>query len=269
MSTQTDTLIQDLRKYDLSQEEAQVYLHLLKSFFSTALQISKEMHIGRTKVYRILDKLINLRLVEKKMSDRGLTFGAADPHRLTQIAERHELEALGLKHSAHTLIKQLEAIQKESPIQSKVLYYEGHRGLEQVTYNTVHAKDMLRVYEVSHMSDFLDEDYAEKIREMYVERKIHTHDLTNKSSFSGFTDVHELIKSLSKFRHIDPKILDIQFEVLIYNDVYATYTYTNGEIFCVEIYNEQLASMQKQIYDSVWGIATPMKFTDKRGAASL
>lgn len=266
MSDQTDTFSTLLASYGLTQEESLIYIDLLKNSFSTALAISRRLHIGRTKVYRIVDTLKKKRLVEEKLGDRGLEFGAANPHRLEQLASEKEVQAKVLLQNSHLLATQLEKL--VAPFQrSKVLYYEGQDGLEQVSYNTTHTKGIMRVYEFAHMSDFINKNLAEKIREKYVERNITTYDLTNQESFPGFTDVHKHIESLSQFRYIDSSVLEIKFETLIYNDVYATYTYSNDEIFCVEVYNEQLATMQKQIFDYIWKQAESMKFIDKRGAA--
>jgi hypothetical protein len=152
---------------------------------------------------------------------------------------------------------------------SKVLYYEGVEGLKQVSYNITKAQDSVRVFEMAHLSQFLPIAFAESIREKLVEHKITTLDLTNHKHLSGFTDITEMIERYSHYRYIDPKKLTIEFEVLIYNDVYATYTYQNETIFAVEIYNRELAAMQKQLFDFVWNQAQPMQFTDKRGAVSL
>jgi len=269
MSTQTDTFTHQLTHYDLSLEESTVYLHLLKNTFCTALLISRDLHLGRTKVYRILDRLAKINLVEEKLGDRGQEFGAASPQRLQQLATEKEQAAKDLAKNSQILVNQLEGLMPNTLKKSKVLYYEGKEGLKQVTYNTVHTKSVMRVYEVAHMSDFLDTDFSERIRQKYVENKIFTRDVTNKKSFQAFTNVAQYIKKHSEFRYISPQLLDIQFESLVYNDVYATYTYSGSEIFCVEIYNEQLAKMQKQLFDFIWAQATKLTFMNMQGATKI
>ena len=269
MSNQTDIYLQKLQLFNLDEEESSVYIYLLKNSFTTALQISRDLKIGRTKVYRILDKLQQSHLAEDKLGERGLEFGATNPHTLKQLAQERQKQAQSLINTSEQLAQELEKLIPNNIQKSKVLYYEGIEGMKQVTYNTTHAKGLLRVYEVEHMSSFLDEKFAEDIRRRYVENKIVTYDLTNKKTMKDFTSVHEYVKSFSKLRYIDPKDLKIQFEVLIYNDVYVTYTYTNEEIFCVEIYNPQLAAMQKQLYDVMWKQAVPMKYTSLRGEAHV
>ncbi len=270
MSEQTDNITNLLLPYGLSTDESRVYLFLLTHSSSTALSISRELKVGRTKVYRCLDKLKHAQLVQFQLDSRGLRFLATHPAKLEQLVIDKEQEVLSLKKSLPSLIQHLTKISSQSSnIGSKVLYYEGIEGLQQVSWNCLKAKKEIRVFEKEHISDFLPLDFSERFRTELVQRKITTLDLTNKPKFDGFTDVTELIEQFSLFRYIDPDKLRIDFEALIYDDVYATYTYHGSEVFCVEIHNAQLAHMQRQLFDFIWNEAVPMKFTDKRGGASI
>lgn len=270
MSDKTDNILNLVKPYGLSEDEGRLYLFLVKNGSQTALKISRELHLGRTKVYRLLDKLKEKELAEFRVEDRGLSFGATSPHKFQELVSLKERKVSSLKSNLPALTNSLiELTNKNKNDDSKVLYYEGVSGLKQVSYNATRAKGLLRVFEMEHLSDFLPKDFSEEIRKEFVENKVETRDLTNKVSFAGFTDVAELVNTYSKFRYIDPRLLKIDFEVLIYNDVYATYSYKNENIFCVEIYNKQLADMQKQIFDYIWAQAQPMRFVDHRGAARL
>lgn len=269
MSDQTDNLLNLVKPYGLSDEEGKLYLFLLQNGFSTALQTSRVLHMGRTKVYRLLDKLKAKELVEFKVEDKGMSFGATSPQKFQQLVAVQEQQTIGLKNSLPHLLQQLNQLTNHTATKSKVLYYEGVEGLKQVSYNITRAYDLLRVFEMEHLSEFVPVDFAEAIRQKLVDKKVMTYDLTNKTFFPGFTQVTKMIPNYSQFRHIDPQHLQINFEVLIYNDVYATYTYKDKNIFCVEIYNQQLAEMQKQLFDYIWSRAVPMKFLDKTGAASV
>ena len=269
MSDQTDNYISLLKPYDLSEEESRVYLFLLGTGFSTALNISRKLHLGRTKVYRLLDTLKKKQLVEFQVLERGMRFGATHPSKLQHLITEQEQKLEALKKNLPDLVSNLSHIIPQKNSDSKVLYYQGVEGLKQVSYNLTKAKDLVRVLEMEHLDAFLPEDFSENLRKEFVKHQITIHDLTNKTAFPAFTKVTELIKNYSQFRYINPKLLTINFEVLIYNDVYATYTYKDNEIFCVEIYNSQLAQMQKQLFDYIWSQAKPMKFVDEFGTAEV
>src|SRR3990167_7851344 len=269
MSDQADNLSNLIETFGLTDEESRLYLYLLQHGFTTALTLLRRSRMRRTQGYRILDLLKKLKLVEKKNYERGGKILAKHPSRLQQIVIEREQNVQALKKTLPDLISRLSTIMPASTEKSKVLYYEGIEGLEQVSYNIVHANGLLRVFEMEHLDNFLSFEFSESIRRRLVENKILTRDLTNKKQFPGFTDVADLVQQYSEFRYISPDKLKINFEVLIYNDVYATYTYKDKKIFCVEIYNEQLATMQKHIFDFIWAQAKPMKFVDMRGAARL
>lgn len=256
-------------QFGLSDDEARVYLLLLKEGFDTALSLSKKLQIGRTKVYRLLDKLMARELVEMKLDDRGMKFGAARPEKFELLLTEKELELQNLKSQLPGVIESLQSVALQASNESKVLYYTGVDGLKQVSFNSTRTRGILRVFEAEHMSEFIAPTIAEKIRQQYVDNHVFIRDLTNKTSGVGYTAVTELIKSHNEVRHISPTVLDIQFEALIYNDVYVTYSIKGNEIFCVEMYNQQLADMQKQLFDFVWDKAQKMKFVDDRGGVEL
>jgi len=269
MSVQSDNPLNLIKPFGLSSDEGRVYLDLLTSSFSSVLLISKRLHIGRTRVYRLLDKLRAKQLVEFKLDERGMKFGAATPQKFEQLLIEYEQKISSLRQSLPSLVEHLRKLRANLPHQSKVLYYQGIEGLKQVNYNLTKAEGLLRVFEMEHLSEFLPEKFSEEVRQTLVDRKVMTHDLTNKQSFPGFTNVKKMISNFSRFRYVDPNKLKINFEVLIYNDVYATYTYKDKDIFCVEIYNPRLAEMQKQLFDFVWNQAEEMEFTDLRGGARV
>ncbi len=269
MSEQADTISPLIQTFGLSAEESSVYLYLLKTGFSSALILSRQLSIARTKIYRLLDKLKSKGLIEQKLDDRGMRFGAVHPTVFKDIAAKQEEVSRTMLEQLPELTQKLEALMQSNQQDSKVLYYEGIEGLKQVSFNITKAVDSIRVFEMAHLSQFLPVEFAESIRAKLVEQKITTLDLTNHLKLPGFTDVTQMIEQFSQYRYIDPKKLTIEFEVLIYNNVYATYTYHNDAIFAVEIYNSQLATMQKQLFDFVWNQAQPMRFIEARGAAEL
>jgi hypothetical protein len=79
----------------------------------------------------------------------------------------------------------------------------------------------------------------------------------------------EMVDKYWEIRHIPAKQLKIKFEILIYNDVYVMYRYQGREIFCVEIYNQELTDMQRQIFEYMWAKARKFKVLNRQGEAVL
>ena len=85
MSDQTDTITSQLSRLGLTDEEARIYLYMAEKQAVTALEMSKYLHIGRTKVYRILDKLYSVGLTEQRLGPRGYLFEIKSPDFLQNI----------------------------------------------------------------------------------------------------------------------------------------------------------------------------------------
>jgi sugar-specific transcriptional regulator TrmB len=269
MSDQTDNLLSLIKPYGLSDEEGRVYLFLLEHGSSTALAVSRKLKIGRTKIYRLIDKLQDKQLVVTQIKERGMSFVANHPGKFEQLITEKKTKLKALETSLPNLITHLQSITSTSSQESKVLVLHGVEGLKQVSWNALRAKNFLRVYEMEHISDFLPTNFSEEFRQELVNKKVTVKDLTNKTHFEGYTQVKDLITTYSQVRHLDPNLIKIQFEVLIYNDVYATYTYKEKEIFCVEIHNHQLVQMQKQLFDFIWAQAKPMRYLDDTGKCEM
>lgn len=270
MSEKVDTTITLLTQFGVSELEARIYLEILSRRGDTALLISRHIKIARTKVYRILDNLIARGLVITRLGDRGARFTALAPDQLDLLLSDREHELDKLKASLPMLQSQLAelSLKGQSP-KSQVLYYHGKDGLKQVTYNSLKARGELLTYELSNMNAFMDQTEAEKLRERFVANQIKIRTLTNASTVEAYTDVSKLVEKYWEIRHLDPQNKPFQFEILIYNDVYCMYRYTGDEIFCVEIHSQELADMQRQLFEYLWSSARQFKILDNHGTAKL
>lgn len=269
MSDQSDILTRTLSTFGLRSEEVQIYLHLLGKGSLSALQISRNIHMARTRVYRLLDKLKAKGLVRETLDTLGLKFTATPYTQLELLLVEKESEMKALRESMPAVYEQISQLVASNQTESKVFYHHGIDGLKHVTWNSLEAKDTLRIYEkYDSMNAFLNPEFSEIVRAELVKRNVSTHQLTGLTHIQPYTQVTELIKKWD-VRYVDPALLAMKFEVLIYNDVYCMYQYGQGEEFCVEIHNTELASMQKQIFDYVWKTSKPMEKIGNRGEAKL
>jgi predicted transcriptional regulator len=178
------------------------------------------------------------------------------------------MERLGERLPA--VVEALEEMAVGQGYKSQVRYFAGVKGLEQITYNSLRAEGDLYIYEVNEsMNVFTSRQTAEKFRRILVERGIVTHQLTNLRETGEYTEVEEMVRDFWDVRHVDPEVLRIKFETLIYNDVVALYAVEGRGAFGVEIRNRSLAEMQVQIFRAMQQLATPMEKVGLRGAARV
>lgn len=268
MSEKVDTIISLLTQFGVSELESKIYLEILSGRGDTALLISRNLKLARTKVYRLLDNLLVKKMIVTRVGERGMRFVATPPDQLDFLLADRERELALLHQTFPKLQAELAGLNTTTP-KSQVLYYHGLDGLKQVTYNSLKAKEELLTYELSTMNAFLDQAEAEKLRTRFVDNKIKIRTLTNAVKVDPYTDVTDLVTKYWDIRHLDPRNKPFQFEILIYNDVYCMYRYTGDEIFCVEIHSQELADMQRQLFEYLWSGAKKFIILDSHGTARL
>jgi hypothetical protein len=198
-----------------------------------------------------------------------MRFVATSPDQLGFIVADKEHELDQLKSILPTLQSHLAALATQVPDSSSVLYYHGIDGLKQVSYNSLRAKGELLTYEIGTLDSFFTHEEAEKLRENFVANKIHIRTLTHLAQMEAWTDVTAMVEHYWAVRHLDPHNNPFQFEILIYNDVYCMYRYADNNVFCVEIHSQELADMQRQLFEYLWQAAKPLKILDSHGTAKL
>lgn len=189
-----------LKPFGLSEEEARVYLHLLAKGVKSALELSRELKMARTNVYRYLEKLIEKGLVQQKLSKQGKSFRASSYKQLEMLIIEKEQEVDLLKRVSPVVFQQLASLQMSGEEKTKILYYEGLDGLKQITWNSTEARGELFIFEIKDMSVFLDYGIAEEVRKEFVRNKVFIKELTNLKKVPPWTKVEELPKEYWQVR---------------------------------------------------------------------
>jgi sugar-specific transcriptional regulator TrmB len=260
-----------LEMYGLGDTEARIYIYLLRqSGELSVLQIARALKLGRTPVYNALGRLEQKNLVARTITENGHNYTSTSPDNLERYWHGKTIAMERLGSQLAPVINCLEGLTATHGYKSRVDYFTGRQGLEQITYNSLRAQSDLYIYEVAtDMTVYARQDVAESFRQILVDRQITTHQLTNFTEFKDFTDVEEMVANFWDVRYIDPDILKINFEMLIYNDVCALYSIEGNDAFGVEIHNPNLAQMQKQIFKAMQHLAQPMTKEGSRGKVYL
>ncbi|MFA5828619.1 MAG: helix-turn-helix domain-containing protein [Candidatus Shapirobacteria bacterium] len=270
MSEQADKIYQLLKPYGLDQEESNIYLYLLEKGSTSALGISRELGVARTKVYRILDRLIENGMVVSQVASSGFKFVASEPLKLQMELTRREGELVGLRKNLPDLVEMLETRSMAGVAGSKILYYRGQKGLSQVNWNLLNARGEFLSYEVATADAYIPQEEAEKLRKELVKRKIVIRTLTNKTLIEPFTKVVEMVENYWQVRYIPKEIVDVRMDIFIYNNIMAVCHYLEKkDVFCMEMINEPMVEMQKQIFENLWSQAKIMEIKNSNGAAEV
>lgn len=249
-----------LKRLGISNKGAALYIELCRVGPTTALKLSKALDLPRTQVYRELEELQEITLVSADKLSYGTLFHALPLENVEGILETRMSTTEALSKDLPLMSQIMRIIAGSQGEQATVRHYYGKAGLRQANWNLTKAQREFRVFETRHLNQHLDTEFARRCRERCIERKLYSYDLTNEREHR-LKDLEPVDLSRAKLRYIDPAILDIRFEMYIYDNVVALLDYSERHGMAVEIHHSHVSAMMKQLFDAVWKLAEDVVLT--------
>jgi HTH-type transcriptional regulator, sugar sensing transcriptional regulator len=119
-----EPLIVALKKLNLTEKEAQVYLALLELGPSTPYKIAKRSRLKRPTAYVIAEELVEKGLIVQMTGEKQKMYIARSPESYIEDIEKRV-------HEARKVVPELLAMQRKGSDKPNILYFEGTRGLKQ------------------------------------------------------------------------------------------------------------------------------------------
>jgi len=254
----------ELKRFGLSENQVLIYLTLIQHGSLRIQEVANLSLIPRTTVSDCLKILLELGLVEKIVEDN---FTRIKPYPLSSM--KHNLSEK-LKQM-QTQIDKLDHLEKaistiglnSKPLPSTIRYYKGVSGARQLFWNTLNTKEVVLVYSAWGRGSYVGIDFYKSFVSESKLRKIKEKVLVNPSphliesvkKYGGTSIGRTLPKNI---RGLDQSKVLIKGETFIYNNIFAAVYLHDKEINGFEIESENFAIMQKSIFHSLWGVATPL-----------
>ncbi|OGK16568.1 hypothetical protein A2862_02415 [Candidatus Roizmanbacteria bacterium RIFCSPHIGHO2_01_FULL_38_41] len=245
-----------IQEFGLDEVEALIYFHLLQNGKQTPLELSRALNIDRSKIYRSVEKLTKMRLIQDLYARWGKKLQAVDPQSFALILQE-EKEKLDTKiQTLPLLISQLSNLSSYTRNEFEIKHYRGQEGLRQMLWNQLSAKRDIVAFSYRNRNDIVGKKYAEKIRQTQVDRKITLYEVENETDQNDYwyTDVKNWGK-FYKSRYISPKVLKIKQHIAVFNQTVAIINWFDGEEVGLEIVNATYAETQLQLFWKFWEIA--------------
>lgn len=249
-----------LGKLGVEPDSVKVYLELVKQGYSSALQLAKATGISRTQVYRHLEVLQSNGLASAEQLSYGTLYRPMPIENIEGLLANREAETAAIRRNLNSMAAALQAIAGGSGPKATVQHYYGLAGLKQANWNITKADKQYKVFEAAHLSAHLDQAFARRHRERCIERGLTSYDLTNADSVRA-KEIDPFEPSRTFIRHIDPGVLTINFELVLYNDTVLLLDYTKENSMAVEIHHPTLNAMMTQLFDAMWAQAAPIEVT--------
>lgn len=242
-----------LSQIGLTKEQSNVYSLLLEKGFMSAGKLSTLSGLKRGLTYKILDRLEELELVEKKEKAGSVTFFyPKHPDRLKELfnLKKKELEKTEetFNHSFSQFMSQFNLLEGKPNIQ----FYEGKSGIEKL-YNDInlHKKDILLI-----RSPF-DNDHPEleklvnKQIKKQIENNINTRAITPVvESTADTVSIHDKERLVER-RLVDRDDLMIPAQIVIYGNKIGITGYRDQLITTI-IESSDITETFTKIFEFMW-----------------
>lgn len=248
-------LSEQLHLLGLSEDESSIYLFLLENGPRTPLELSRQMDLNRSKIYRLIELMQSKRIIEDTKTAWGQKLVAAPPENLELIIIKEEETLSHKKSILEDLVNDLKELPAGVKSTFQVKHYKGLEGLKQMFWNGLKAKENTLIFGYSSIDQFVGWDFAEKLRQESVERKLHFYEITNSSPSKDWTKVEKFREVYQHTRWISPQKLTINQYTEIHDEHIRVYNWDEKELVGIELINKNLSEMMKQIFWHYWSIA--------------
>lgn len=248
-------------KLGLVSEIADIYLALYVHGPQSISELSRRSGIERTRIYRLIDDMTGSSLVDVEVRYKKSIFRAAPIENLEILIAKKEQEIQEL----HIELPQLQQYLRETSINAystRIQYYKGVEGLKQMYWNQTKSK--------SEYLAILNENMQMRTNLAFFERWVRACN-QNQMHFRGIIN-DNFIKTQQEWygqhsnerlarwqsRYVPENLFTINHSIVIYDDVTSYYSWKDGEIFGVEMHNQEIADMQRQFFEMLWLQALPV-----------
>jgi HTH-type transcriptional regulator, sugar sensing transcriptional regulator len=239
-------MIKVLKDFGLNENEANIYLELLKLGQSKVNELSKRLSLPRTTIYTCLDSLNKKGIVSYVIQSRIRFFEAADPKKLLRIL--HEKEA-----SLSKILPELEMLKKSVDKKPFIEVYEGKDGLKTLFEDIIISKPeehlIVASYEIFSILNFYFPNFIKRKEKFNISTKI-----MGPLSKKGMTYIK---KYQSPLRNICPlpKSFDFRSRMDIYNDKIIISNMKKDNLVSILIKDKVIADSLRAMYNFCWNNA--------------
>lgn len=248
-------------KLGLDPHVVDIYLALQAYGPQSLLQLSRNAGVERTRLYRLIDTLTDYRLIEIETHYKRKVFKAAPITNLQIVLSKREQELRDLHDELGELHARMEKTSRQSPL-THVQFYRGTDGIKQMLWNETkcNTENLAILYEnMQHKTKLaFFQRWVEKFntRDIHCRGIISDHFIQTQQQWYG-THSNERLHHWES-RYLPDAIFLITHSMVTYDDVVAYYNWKDGEIFGIEVYNQEIANAQRQFFEMLWQQGQPV-----------
>ena len=244
-----------LQNIGLTDGEVRVYLALIELGPSTSGPIVDKSKVSSSKIYNILERLMQKGLVSYIVKKKTRYYQAEDPIKIKEYVIRKEEEIKKQKEDIDKLIPSIQLKRNLEKNKSEVQVYKGFKGVQTITehiYSKLKRGDTwynigVPSYQEEKYHDYWHKDHLRRIKA----------GIKCKMLFNPATPT-ETIKQRNSYKDCEARHMPISVEtpswILIYDSV-TVIILPGNEPTAIEIDNKEITDSFKQYFDAFWKLS--------------
>ena len=238
-----------LEQIGLTKSEIKVYLALLELGSSSTGKIIDKSKASSSKIYEILDRLIDKGLVSFIVKSGVKYFEPAQPERLMDYMNEKELEINKQKQDLKKIIPELELKRTLSKYKSEATIYRGFKGIQTGFYSSMNlmkpGQEVL-AYSIPSMNETLNRFFVNLHKKM-VNKKIKRRYILDESAKG---ELQTLPKN-NKFAKIKYLSQQTPSSIIIFNDRVLIFPETK-DLLLIAIDSKEVADSFRMQFETLW-----------------
>jgi hypothetical protein len=248
-------------KLGLATEIADIYIALHEYGPQSISQLSRNSRVERTRIYRLIDQLMDSNLIEVESQYKRGIIKAAPIANIRILITQKEQELQSLTDELE-LIEQVLSRNSISSPATRVQFYKGAEGIRQMQWNLFQAKSDISSIMQGPMQEVTGDKFWERWGEKWNQGDVQIRLLINEQ-FLKTSNAWHVKHPGHRVKNHDTRLLPTQPAVAITADIYdnvaAFYDWHGNDVYGVEIYNQQIADAQRVLFESLWQAATKIE----------
>lgn len=248
-------------RLDLESEIADIYLALNTYGPQSLLQLARNAKVERTRLYRLIDILTENNLVEINLEYKRKIYKAAPLSNLQILLAKKEQTVRDLRQE----LAQLQAMYTPQVLHSpltNVQFYRGPDGIKQMFWNQTKGRSenlsiLFENMQIMSNAAFF-ERWAERCNQhgLVFRSLVGDHFLQAQRNWYTRHDNQKLRHWQG--RYLTDKVFPVTHSTVTYDDVVAYYNWKDGEVFGIEIHNQEIAQAQRNVFEMLWRQGQPI-----------
>lgn len=249
---------QQLAQTGLNKEQAIIYELMLKSGALPAGKIASGSPFKRGLVYKILDQLVDLGLIEKKQEPgRPAKFSPLHPLKIKEMIKTQEQKIKDAQLILDGILPNLSSDFNLISGRPNVRFFEGLEGIKEVLKDSLFQNPSKRILAFSDVAGYADhlkewnrDYYAPQRRRLQIYEKAIIPNNQKALEFMAGYQVNELTDIL----FVNNELYPFSTEVNIYSDKISFVTFSPKIHIGVIVENKEVFETLTSIFDFCWKV---------------